>query len=967
MNNPHPPSTNDKIIQKTFHGSRSQWIYDPVMTQWRKPDHHIHQVLPEADKLYNQWKSANRSPLFAPSTCPLWLDTGRVLANIGLPWHNNQVNMPDQTDSSWPFHFKTFEKQVLQSMGARIGDPNPSGYVCSYSEANCYCIRTLQQQLRRTHPAQRPIVVYDHFDLDLIHLFETLFGLETYQVSLAYSLQDLEQELVTVTSNRTRPIIFAASISNSATEYDDIGVILELSREFPVTLHVNAFRSFDYVASMSETVRRHEGAHRFALRSKHPAQPLTAPDGCVIASSLVGGGLIQSPHAPAAALTPMSYRVNGERVAYIRSFDSTLGGSRDATSPLWLALYQLRLGDLGVRQLCDSLRDIRSSILRVLQSQGMDAHTSPYCLDIVVTSFSVAQKHRLLKLGGSMARTGAIVLVVQTQLLAAEIFALVPAPAASSCWDDPLFMYRAFLDHYPIPPDAIEELKTTIQSWRCITRSTIGYPVHMGSLSALGSIIGRFWELDIPQDWLDSTSKHLLATRFEAFGVPSWEQQRTYKGGFTNGSTMGNRSGIHTAFQQYPDAFLYVSNQAHYSVLKALRDCDTISNIWSGEKPQYSQISSTSDGSICIDALVAQALTDQRYCFEKGREYRMILFANIGTTFLGARDDLPEIVSTLKKFGITISHIHADGALDFGYNNCGISLGPPGTIGLNGMPNVQGITVSHHKALGQSVSGEVFCFSPNSPIAGLASSVNPRIIFETWLYSRVYQPKDIAFLLNSCQGNASRLEANLKRLGLITKRYPDSLVVTFERPPSWIIEEFSLRPEGDWVHIITMPHVSAETIEVFLDRIETVTKACSAAFSSIAPILSDTIGQDIQLRRVQSQGTLAEQVASLANSALPLYSAYNADLDRILGPSIRSAISVAAVDEEGKIQVVFLAAANRDESILINPLLIRSTLAPSVKDICDIRTQLMSLMMRYLKVEMRIDTMSHDIYTFDSD
>ncbi|CAG9953228.1 unnamed protein product [Clonostachys rosea f. rosea IK726] len=120
------------------------------------------------------------------------------------------------------------------------------------------------------------------------------------------------------------------------------------------------------------------------------------------------------------------------------------------------------------------------------------------------------------------------------------------------------------------------------------------------------------------------------------------------------------------------------------------------------------------------------------------------------------------------------------------------------------------------------------------PIAGLASSVNPGSYLRLGYIVR-YTNQRQSILAQLLSRECLRLEDSLKRLGLITKRYPDSLVVTFERPPSWIIEEFSLRPEGDWVHVITMPHVSAETIEVFLDRMESVTKACSAALVASRP------------------------------------------------------------------------------------------------------------------------------------
>ncbi|CAG9953227.1 unnamed protein product [Clonostachys rosea f. rosea IK726] len=165
-----------------------------VMTQWRKPDITFTRFYWKRQAVPN-WKSANRSPLFALLRAHSGLTLVEFLPTLAC--HGTTIKSTCGSDGlKLAFHFKTFEKQVLQSWG-RV---------------------SVTQSLR-----------------------------------ISYSLQDLEQNW----SPSLQPhssIIFAASIGNSATEYDDIGVISELSREFPVTLHVNAFRSFDYVATMSETV-----------------------------------------------------------------------------------------------------------------------------------------------------------------------------------------------------------------------------------------------------------------------------------------------------------------------------------------------------------------------------------------------------------------------------------------------------------------------------------------------------------------------------------------------------------------------------------------------------------------------------------------------------------------------------------------------------------------------------------------
>lgn len=951
----------DCVIQDAFRHSRSQWIDDPVICQWRDPTHHIHRVLSDTTDLYHDWKFMKRRP-FSISTCPIWKDTGRALAEVGLPWHSNQVNMPDQMDSSWPFHFKDFETQLLQILGSRVGNPSAVGYVSSHLEASCYCIRALQQELRRICLSQRPILVYDQFDHKLIDAIKKILGLDTVRVHLSDPWEETIQRLLDATANRARPMIFAASVGNSATENDKISIIADISTQFPLVLHVDAFRSFDYITTMSEHERGQEGVEKFILANKSPNTFLRTEDGFVIANSIVAGGLNQLNHGPAVSLTPNYQGIKGEKVAYIRSFDSTLGGSRDAIAPLWLALYQLRLGNSGIQKLCRDLLRIRSSVLRVLKSQGMTAYPSTYSLDVVVTSFSLSQKQRLLKLGGTLAKSGEIVLAIQTRFLTGEVFSSSP-----SFWKSHPGKFstsKPLLDQYPIDISILQQLKTTVQGWKTITRSTAGYPLHMGSLAALGPVLACFWDVDISSRWVENTAQKILTSRLESFGVPDAENQCAFKAAFTNGSTMGNRSGIHTAFSQFPDATIYLSTETHYSVMKTLRDCDDISNIWSLKEPQFSQITSDSQGRMCVDALLKQAMLDKQRYTTEGREYHLILFANIGTTFVGARDNLAEIYQTLKEHDLEISYIHADGAFDFGFDTCGIRLGRPGSVDDNGVPCVQGVTISHHKALGQNVSGEVLCFTPNRDIAGTVPNLDPRIVFETWLYNQVYTPSDRLQLREYCQQNASFLEEGLRNLGLATKRNHDSMIVVFERPVAWITEEFSLRPEGDWVHFITMPHISPETIGLFLERIKNVDEACSVTFSSNAPLLSDMLGREIRLKRLGSQSRLAETLCRLSKCLKPVQSGYHTELEELIKRSVRGGISVAAVDDEENVQLVFLAEPNRNQSIVVNPLLLHTSFVNEIQVIQEIQGQLMGLMGRYLKAKIRSSPMGHQVYIF---
>jgi glutamate/tyrosine decarboxylase-like PLP-dependent enzyme len=106
---------------------------------------------------------------------------------------------------------------------------------------------------------------------------------------------------------------------------------------------------------------------------------------------------------------------------------------------------------------------------------------------------------------------------------------------------------------------------------------------------------------------------------------------------------MGNRIGIHNALAQYPGPFVYFSSASHYSVKKTVSDCDDLCSRWQlGRVPRFAEIPAEY-GCIVTQALVRQVLSDRAECFSYHEIYRVIIFANLGTTFAGGQDNRNEI------------------------------------------------------------------------------------------------------------------------------------------------------------------------------------------------------------------------------------------------------------------------------------------------------------------------------------
>ncbi|KAK6535919.1 hypothetical protein TWF281_000169 [Arthrobotrys megalospora] len=952
-------------LQSVFRNSQFQWIDDPVVTSWRNPKHKIHDVVADANELLKTWTSNQSHQPFSPLSDPLWLETGRTLGEVGLPWHNNQVGLPDDLDSSWPFHFKPHERDMLRAKGSRVGDPNASGYTCHPSEANCYCIRALQQELREKYPKSQPLLVYDNFDAGILYSAETFFGLQCHRINLSDPIEGVIQDIKEATNGSQRPVIFVANLATANGGYDDLDAICEISKEIPMLLHIDMTRNFDYMTTLSENDRKLFGINKLKLGGKSLDQPLRLPDGSVTACTIVAGGTHHTDPPLALALKPTSLGgTDFVRISYVRGRDQTLAGSRDAIGPLWFSLQEVRFGEEGLRQVHQRCTEMRTALAEALKTCGVAVTTLPYSPDFVLQGCSKEQIERLISMGAVLANTD-VLLTIQPSVTSKDLDKVIEimSPSNTIQVESIDSAYADFSPLYQIPETVVQDLTSTVESWKILTRSSAGYPLYMGSLSALGPVIGQFLGVDIPKDWLAIQKDALLVSRMQSFGLQTPEDRTNFRAAFTNGSTMGNRMGLQTAFKRLPNATIYFSTETHYSVIKTMRDCDAITCRWSGKGPKFCQIPCNEDGSVSVDFLVQRALADKQETLERGEEYQMILLANVGTTFVGARDNLKDIYHRLHAADIQISHIHADGAFDFGFSTYGIKLGPPGAVGLDGVPMVQGITLSNHKGMGSVVSGEVISYSPGNELTPLEWTVDPRIIFERWLYSQAYPPAECEILLQYCQDNATRLEKALRKIGVATKRNPGAIIVVLEKPPAWIIEEFALRPEGDWVHFITTPDISPETIDLFVDRMQRFKNSCLAAFGYVNPSINTIMKRRIETRCIQSRDPLAKQIAELAKGAATLVGGDNDGLAATVTPSMRSALSIAMLDSsEQELEAVLLMESFRDQTMRAGALLIKSHHARDANTIVIVAKLLSGFIARHTGAKLVTDELSYTCY-----
>ncbi|KAH9873931.1 hypothetical protein IAQ61_004558 [Plenodomus lingam] len=910
----------NNVIAKSFFASRPWWYDEPVINSWAT-DQSVHKVLHHVNNLYQQWRRQPEGP-FSPFSDSLWAETANVQRDAGLPWHNNNLNLPEEIDKSWPFHFKEFERHVVLAKGARVDDFDAAGYICNSIEANQYGIRAIQQELRRQMPNSQPLLVAGCIELSVSESASHLFGLELLQLDRPWKHA---RGLLEERSRPNRPMIVIASLGNGHGEMDDFEAISELAKQLPIYLHVDASRTFDYLTTMSTADRKRLALPRLVLQ--HPFEDVKSYDDAeptIVAATIVGAGTNSISPPPAVVLKPRTLGTPSEMtVEYVRGTDSTLAGSRDALGPLLMYLQELRFGSTGIREVYRRCMSNREMLQEVLQHCEIKADAPSGSLDLIIECPTRLCESTRTEFGLRQLTKSSYLATVQPSatihdaLKLGSVLSGLKLSVNVQCWIPTL------QDEFPVAKEITATIKSAVDHFRVVGKTSGGYPLNQAPYSALGPIIGHFLALNIPRIWTDARAKEILSARKSSFGLTPSEHG-SFPGCFTTGSTMGNRVGIHTALSQHPDAYIYYSSATHYSVKKVIRDSDYVTSIWREDKrPRFAEIPVDEYGCMQIPRLVQQVVRDRDHCTIRGNKHEVILFANIGTTFIGGRDEIKGIRSALRTIGAEVDYIHVDGALDLGFAPDSVSLGPPGLDSRDGLPVVQGLTISHHKAYGIMVSGEVICYSPHTSALPTATPVDSRIIFETWLFQQLYHPEALVATRDYCLANATRLRGSLAALGLETRYNKDCIITVLERIPPWLIRSFHLAPEGDWLHFIAMPHIHPSAVAAFAAALLRVSMHFTAMFNALQAPLSKALGCAIRIKRVRVHDeAIFRDVAEMAGREQRARQ-QQWDVAAFKRRYVYSTMSFAALSDSDQLLVVFLAEADADKRITPGPVLVQ--------------------------------------------
>ena len=275
----------------------------------------------------------------------------------------------------------------------------------------------------------------------------------------------------------------------------------------------------------------------------------------------------------------------------------------------------------------------------------------------------------------------------------------------------------------------------------------------------------------------------------------------------TSGGTEGNMYGLFLGREIFPDGVVYFSQDTHYSVVKIMRLL----------KARNIMIRSQDNGEIDYDDLYETIRIN--------RDSPVIFMANIGTTMKGAVDDVTKVQAILKDLAVTNSYIHADAALsgmilpfveepqpygfDVGFDSVSISGHK-----MIGSPLPCGIALTKREYVARIARSIEYVGVLDTTLTGSRSAITPLMM---WYAFERHGLDGYKRIVAGCLENAEYAVTRFTDSGIPAWRNRNSVTVVFPKPSAEVILKWQLAPYEDIAHMLTMPHVTRETIDAVVD------------------------------------------------------------------------------------------------------------------------------------------------------
>ncbi|TXC82109.1 histidine decarboxylase [Luteibaculum oceani] len=282
---------------------------------------------------------------------------------------------------------------------------------------------------------------------------------------------------------------------------------------------------------------------------------------------------------------------------------------------------------------------------------------------------------------------------------------------------------------------------------------------------------------------------------------------KDYWGYVTNGGSESNLYGLYLARELHPKGIVYYSESTHYSVKKNIHLLNIPSIV----------IRSQENGEMDYE--------DFENTIKMNRHKPVIVLATFGTTMKEAKDDVSKIKSIIKNLAIQDHYIHCDAALagsfgafmepklpfDFKDGSDSISISGHKFIGC---PIPSGVIVAKKSNRDRIAHGISYIGSSDTTITGSRNGHSPLFL---WYALKKLGLEGMKARYQHGLEMAKYCEARLKDLGLNAWRNPGALTVVIPKVPKTIREKWQLATEGDISHIICMPNVTKDQLDMFFE------------------------------------------------------------------------------------------------------------------------------------------------------
>ncbi len=361
------------------------------------------------------------------------------------------------------------------------------------------------------------------------------------------------------------------------------------------------------------------------------------------------------------------------------------------------------------------------------------------------------------------------------------------------------------------PVETHARLDALLSNFEALGRRNVGYPCnHDFDYSALLPFM-QYCMNNVGDPFHDSnfrSNTHEIEREVIARFAGMMRLDRDQAWGYvTSGGTEGNMYGLYVGRETFPDGVVYFSQDTHYSVVKILRVL----------KARNIMIKSQDNGEIDYD--------DLHETIRINRDAPVIFIANIGTTMKGAIDDVAKVRGILDDLAVTNAYVHADAALsgmilpfvedpqpygfDAGFDSAAISGHK-----MIGSPLPCGVALTKREYVARLSRSIEYVGVLDTTLAGSRNAMTPLML---WYAFERYGMEGFREMVAGCLDVAEYAVARFRDSGIPAWRHKNSVTVVFPKPSGEVFRKWQIAPYGDIAHVITMPHVTRETIDEIVD------------------------------------------------------------------------------------------------------------------------------------------------------